>query len=308
MDECIAQCFVCAGWPFENGYIMTEITTKQLKACVIGHPVKHSRSPFIHGYWLKHYGINGHYGFVDVAPQDLEHFISQLADKGYAGCNVTVPHKENVFALVDEATVTARLLGAVNTLWFENGRLLGDNTDVAGFMDNLDASAPAWDNGGKLETAIVLGAGGAARAIVHGLKSRGIARIIVVNRTLERAEALAQVFGETVVPARWDELPKYLPGAELLVNTTSLGMDNQPPLEIDLAPLPEQALVTDIVYVPLVTPLLKLAEQRKLKTVTGLGMLLHQAVPGFERWFGVRPQVTHELHALVANDIEGWTS
>ncbi|MCK0206786.1 shikimate dehydrogenase [Starkeya koreensis] len=270
-------------------------------AAVIGHPVAHSRSPLIHGYWLKQHGIDGEYGLRDVAPDAIEDFLADFPAAGLVGANVTVPHKEAAFRAAASRDPVAQALGAVNTLWLEDGRLHGANTDVYGFLANLDAAEPDWAR--ALGEAVVLGAGGAARAIVYGLISRGIDRVVVANRTRARAEALRHQFGPAVLPVDWRDLAGRLNGCRLLVNTTSLGMKGQPPLDIDLAALSPDALVTDIVYVPLETPLLKAAKARGLATVDGLGMLLHQAVPGFERWFGVRPQVTPELRALALADL-----
>lgn len=270
-------------------------------AAVIGHPVAHSRSPLIHGYWLKKHGIDGTYGLRDVAPEAADAFFADFAASGLVGGNVTVPHKEAAFSALAEADEVARALGAANTLWLENGRLHGSNTDVYGFLANLDAAEPDWTR--ALGEAVVLGAGGASRAVVYGLLSRGIDRVVVANRTLARAEALREKFGPRVLPVDWRDLAGRLNGCRLLVNTTSLGMKGQPPLDIELTALSPDALVTDIVYVPLETPLLKAAKARGLATVDGLGMLLHQAVPGFERWFGVRPDVTPELRDLALADL-----
>jgi shikimate dehydrogenase len=272
-------------------------------AAIIGYPVKHSRSPLIHQFWLKEHGLAGLYDKAEVAPAEFEGFIHSLAANGYCGGNVTVPHKEAAFALCENLSASARGLGAVNTLWFEAGKLCGDNTDVAGFLGNLDEAAPGWD--GDPGKAVVLGAGGAARAILFGLSQRGFRDLVIVNRNQERAEALGRDLGLKVKVASWAEAGSALDGAGLLVNTTSLGMAGQPPLELDLAPLPEKAIVNDIVYVPLETPLLERARQRGLRVVDGLGMLLHQAVPGFERWFGKRPQVTPQLRALIEADVIG---
>ncbi|MCS0495127.1 shikimate dehydrogenase [Ancylobacter sp. MQZ15Z-1] len=271
------------------------------RAAVIGHPVAHSRSPLIHGYWLKSHGIDGSYGLLDVAPGDIDRFLGDFAASGLVGANVTVPHKEAAFRAARELDPVAVALGAVNTLWLEDGRLCGANTDVHGFLANLDAAQPDWTR--ALGEAVVLGAGGAARGIIHGLLSRGLDRVVVANRTFARAEAMGAHFGPRVLPVEWRDMPARLAGCRLLVNTTSLGMKGQPPLDIDLSPLSPAALVTDIVYVPLVTPLLATARAQGLATVDGLGMLLHQAVPGFERWFGVRPQVTSELRELVLADL-----
>jgi len=275
--------------------------TKPRRACIIGHPVKHSRSPMIHGFWLKGFGLEGSYEREDVTPDALEAFLRGLAARGYVGGNVTIPHKEAAFGTVDRRTARAEAVGAVNTVWFEDGLLWGDNTDVTGFLANLDDRAPGWDHG--LDKAVVLGAGGAAAAIVAGIKERGAKRILVANRTAEKTEALIRRFGSVVEAAAWPPSAATFAAAGLLVNTTSLGMDGKPGLDIDLAGLPAQAVVTDAVYVPLETELLANAAARGLRTVDGLGMLLHQAVPGFERWFGRRPVVTPELRALVEADI-----
>jgi shikimate dehydrogenase len=270
-------------------------------ACVIGWPVKHSRSPIIHRHWLAELGLTGDYVRHPVEPEHAADFFANLAGGPFIGCNVTVPHKEVAFASVAHADAVATALGAVNTVWLEDGRLMGSNTDAEGFIANLDQLAPGFD--AHPGAAIVLGAGGAARAVIWALQARGFAPIHVVNRTRDRAEAMAERFGSDIRPAGWEDLPALLPQAGLLVNTTSLGMEGQPPLTIDLAAARDDLLVTDIVYVPLETPLLKAARSRGLQTVDGLGMLLHQAVPGFERWFGRRPVVTAELRRLILADM-----
>jgi shikimate dehydrogenase len=277
--------------------------TDLARACIIGHPVKHSRSPMIHGYWLKSLGIAGSYDRQDVLPEDFAAFARAMPQKGYRGGNVTVPHKEAAFRAVDVATDRARALEAVNTLWFEDGRLCGDNTDVLGFVASLDEGAPGWAE--RTRTALVLGAGGAARAVIAGLLDRGVHRIFLANRSRDRAVALAGRFGPRVEPIGWEEIPAALPRADLLVQTTSLGMQGQPPLVLPLAGLPAHAVVTDIVYAPLETELLKAAKDRGNPTVDGLGMLLHQAAAAFSRWFGAHPTVTPELRALVEADIRG---
>jgi shikimate dehydrogenase len=275
------------------------IVPKAPAACLIGWPAAHSRSPLIHHYWLRTLGIEGGYVIEAVPPADLRDFVLRLSLRGFVGANVTIPHKESVLAL-STPDERARAVGAANTLWFADGELRSTNTDVEGFINNLDACAPGWDAAAE---ALVLGAGGSSRAVVFGLLERGISRVHLANRTLERAEALAKTFGSRVHPIAWGEVNDVLPRARLLVNTTSLGMRGQPPLEIDLARLPQDAVVADLVYVPLVTPLLAAAQTRGLKTADGLGMLLHQAVRGFELWFGRRPQVTPELRALVEADL-----
>jgi shikimate dehydrogenase len=271
------------------------------RACVAGWPVAHSRSPLIHSYWLRSLGIDGVYERAAVPPDEFAAFADGVGRDGLVGANVTIPHKEAAFAACDWVSANAADLGAVNTLWREDGKLCGDNTDVAGFLANLAEQAPAWRQGAHY--AVVLGAGGAARAIVQGLVSSGLDRVVIVNRTSSRADRLALQFGGGARSAPWSALPRLLADADLLVNTSSLGMAGQPALEIDLAPLNAHAIVADIVYIPLQTPLLAAAKSRGLCAVEGLGMLLHQAAPGFARWFGVRPEVTRELRMLIENDI-----
>ncbi len=273
--------------------------TKPRAACLIGWPAAHSRSPLIHHYWLRTLGIEGGYVIEAVPPDELKDFLFRLSHRGFVGANVTIPHKERALAL-SKPDERARAVGAANTLWFADGELCSTNTDVEGFINNLDASAPGWD---RCEDALVLGAGGSARAVVFGLLERGIKRVHLANRTVARARALADQFGARVVPAAWDAIPALLPRAGLLVNTTSLGMHGQPALELDVNLLQSNAVVADIVYVPLQTPLLAAASARGLKTADGLGMLLHQAVRGFELWFGRRPEVTAELRSLVEADL-----
>jgi shikimate dehydrogenase len=273
--------------------------TKPRAACLIGWPAAHSRSPLIHHYWLRTLGIEGGYVIEAVPPGDLRDFVLRLSLRGFAGANVTIPHKENVLDL-STPDARARAIGAANTLWFEDGELHSTNTDVEGFINNLDASAPGWDGANE---ALVLGAGGSSRAVVFGLIERGIKRVHLANRTFARAQVLAEKFGAAVQPAEWDRIGELLAGATLLVNTTSLGMHGQGALGIDLDRLPKEAVVADLVYVPLETELLKAAKARGLRTADGLGMLLHQAVRGFELWFGQRPQVTSELRAIVEADL-----
>lgn len=269
-----------------------------LRACVIGWPVEHSRSPIIHRYWLAQYGIDGAYDKEAVAPEALADFLSSLRQRGYAGANVTLPHKEAALAAARSADEAAVTIGAANTLWLDpDGALHASNTDAYGFMTNLDAEAPQWNE--RLGAVMVLGAGGAARAILFGLIEAGATKVLLANRTRPRAEALAAAFGPRVEVVDWEKRSEALSACGLLVNTTSLGMTGQAPLTIDLSALPTNAVVADIVYNPLETPLLAAARARGLAAVDGLGMLLHQAVPGFERWFGVRPAVTPELKAHV---------
>ena len=275
--------------------------TSAPRAGVAGWPVEHSRSPMIHRYWLEELGIPGTYEKFAVRPGEFRAFADRIGQDGLVGANVTVPHKEAAFAACDERTPVAEALGAVNTLWRQDGRLMGDNTDVAGFLANMDESAPGWAE--RRGSAVVLGAGGAARAIVHALISRGFERVAVANRTQARAEALAAHFGGPTTAIAWADLPTELPEADLLVNTSSLGMVGQPPLLIDLNRLPDRAVVADAVYVPLRTPIIEAASARGLRTVEGLGMLLHQAAPAFARWFGRKPKVTQELRSLVEAEV-----
>jgi shikimate dehydrogenase len=273
--------------------------TRPRVACLIGWPAAHSRSPLIHHYWLRKLDIAGGYSIEAVPPEGFADFVRRLPARGFVGANVTIPHKERALALsVPDAR--ARAVGAANTLWVEEHELRSTNTDVEGFIHNLDACAAGWD---KAEEALVLGAGGAARAVVFGLIERGFKRVHLANRTPERAQALADQFGASVQPLAWATVGDVLPRAKLLVHTTSLGMHGQPALDIDVGRLPPEAVVADLVYVPLETPLLAAAKARGLKTADGLGMLLHQAVRGFELWFGQRPQVTSELRALVEADL-----
>ncbi len=271
------------------------------RAFVVGWPIAHSRSPMIHGYWLKQHGLPGSYERVAVEPENINAFLSGLGASGFVGGNVTVPHKEAAFRLADRRDTVADKLQAVNTLWLEGGKLCATNTDAEGFIANLDASAPGWDRSAK--SALVLGAGGAARAVIWSLAERGL-DVHVVNRSRARADDLAAQF-EGVTAHDWSDAPALLEATDVLVNTTPLGMDGKDELDLDLAPLSTDALVTDIVYAPLITPLLARARARGNAIVDGLGMLLHQAVPGFERWFGVRPEVTPELRALIVADLTG---
>ena len=273
------------------------------RAAITGHPVTHSRSPLVHGYWLKKHGIkDAEYDRVDVPPMNAETYYRNFRESGLVGANITVPNKEVAASSCDRLDDAARTMGAVNTIWLdESGRLCGANTDWLGFLGNLDQLSPGWDE--NAGTAVVLGAGGAARAVVFALLARKFTRVHIVNRTLEKATKIADEFGSRTIAQSWDKLGTLLEEADLLVNTTSLGMTGKPPLEIDLSPLPVSAFVTDAVYAPLETDLLKQAAARGNRTVDGLGMLLHQAVPAFETWFGLRPEVDDELRALVVADL-----
>ena len=269
-------------------------------AGVFGWPVVHSRSPRLHGYWLDHYRIDGAYVPLAVPPEDFAEAVRALPLLGFAGANVTLPHKERALELVDEADALARRIGAVNTVTVEDGRRLhGRNTDGFGFIENVRAGAPAWVAEGPV---VVLGAGGTARAVAVALSDAGVPEIRLVNRTEERAKTVADAVGSDVRVVPWAERADALASAGLLVNTTTLGMTGRPPLDLDLSALPATAVVTDAVYDPVETPLLATAKARGLTTVDGLGMLLHQARPGFEAWFGVAPEVTPELRAFVLAD------
>ena len=267
--------------------------------CIIAWPAGHSRSPLIHNYWIKQHKLNAEYRREAVPPEKFAEFVRSLRAHGYVGANVTVPHKEPALAL-SEPDDRARAVGAANTLWYDGDTLRSTNTDVEGFLANLDQATAGWDRG--LESAVVLGAGGGARAVIYALIAREVGRIYVINRTSERAQALQRKFGARVRVAGWDETTGLLGGAGLLVNTTTLGMVGQPPLELNLR-CPASLVVADLVYAPLLTGLLAAARERGLRTADGLGMLLHQAVRGFELWFGVKPEVTAELRALVEVDL-----
>ncbi len=267
-------------------------------AGVIGDPIGQSRSPVLHGHWLGRYGIRGYYVPLEVRPADLAEVLRTLPKMGFRGVNVTIPHKEAALRIADSASDRAALIGAANTLTFHgDGRIHADNTDAYGFLANMRQTVPAWraDAG----PAVVLGAGGAARAIIHALLDAGAPEIRLANRTRARAELLADHFGARVQPVDWIEAERALEGAATLVNTTSLGMRGKPPLNLRIEALPKAAVVADIVYTPLMTDLLIRAEAHGCRVVDGLGMLLHQAVPGFESWFGVRPKVDSELRQAV---------
>jgi shikimate dehydrogenase len=274
------------------------LSGKARLAGVIGWPVGHSRSPRLHGFWLNQLGIDGAYVPLAVKPDDFASAMESLPKLGFRGGNVTVPHKEMALALVDHVEPLAARIGAVNTLVVkDDGTIEGRNTDAFGFLENLRQGAPTWRP--QAGPAVVLGAGGAARAVVAALVDAGVPEIRLLNRGLARAEQLAADIGGPVRPLDWQARAAALDGAALLVNTTILGMTGQPPLEIDLAALPVAAVVNDIVYAPLLTELLAGAAARGNPIVDGIGMLLWQAVPGFEAWFGVRPEVTAELRAFV---------
>lgn len=259
-------------------------------AGVIGSPIAHSKSPALHGYWLRRYGIKGFYIPMDVAQSDLREVLRSLPKQGFVGLNVTIPHKESILAIADVVTDRAALIGAANTLLFrKDGKIQADNTDGAGFIANLRQNAPNWVP--QVAPAAVLGAGGAARAVIAALIEVGVPEIRIANRSRGRAEGLRTDFGAKVVVHDWTQAAQMLEGAGTVVNTTSLGMVGKPDFRIPLDALDPSALVTDLVYTPLMTQFLIEAETRGCKVVDGLGMLLHQAAPGFERWFGTRPEV-----------------
>lgn len=278
------------------------VTGRARLAGVVGWPVGHSRSPRLHGYWLEHYRIDGAYVPLPVHPEDLASVLRALPRMGFRGVNLTIPHKEAGLALCASVDGAARRIGAVNTVTIDaNGRLIGSNTDGFGFVEALGAAVPDWK--GNNGPAVVLGAGGAARAIVVALVDAGVEDIRIVNRTRARAEAVAELGPGVAGVLDWDDREPALDGARLLVNTTSLGMAGQPPLDLDLSPLHRQAIVSDIVYVPLITDLLARARAHGHRIVDGLGMLMHQARPGFEAWFGRAPAVTDGLRRALLEDL-----
>lgn len=269
----------------------------KLKAGVIGWPIEHSKSPLLHGYWLNQFQIDGAYSKIAAKPEEFEATVRNLVTDGWRGANVTIPHKEAALALADNATHTARAIGAANTLIFTDGKILADNTDGYGFTENLiDRAGEKWRPN---EPAAIFGAGGASRAIIYALIQAGAPEIHLINRTKSRAETLAEVFGPIVTVIDWSNQTAALTNAGLIVNTTSLGMTGQPPLEIDFAKAPVGALATDIVYTPLDTPFLKGAAKAGFATVDGLGMLIHQGRPGFKAWFGKAPTADDTLRRLL---------
>ncbi len=276
--------------------------TTTLKACVIGHPIAHSRSPLIHSYWLKQMSIDGQYEKQDVAPEDLQNFFLNLEDNNLRGCNITIPHKEHAIKFVDDIDDTSSRIGSINTVWLENRKRRASTTDGIGFCTNIEQSLKSFSF--KDKRVVVVGAGGSTRPIVAEMINRGAAEIIIANRNLGRAQDIARIFANMPKAIPLDELNRNISTADLLVNTTSIGLHGETEYPADLMLLPESAVVTDIVYAPLETQLLKNAKTRNLTTVTGLGMLLHQAVYGFEKWFGQTPTVTEELYKLVATDLQ----
>lgn len=271
--------------------------THPIRAAVIGHPIKHSKSPMIHGHWIAQYGLNGSYEAIDIAPDNLPARIAQMVADGYAGFNVTIPHKEAIFKLCDEVDEKARLIGAVNTVKIEHGKLYGTNTDAFGFIENIKQDAPGFNFAAG--AALVLGAGGAARAVVYGLLQEGAEHITITNRTRDKAEAIAAMAPGKISVIDWNARNDAVKNAALIINTTALGMAGKDPLDVSLDRAQAGAIVTDIVYTPLMTDLLKQAKTKQLQYVTGIGMLLHQARPAFHLWFGVMPQVDDALRARV---------
>jgi len=275
-------------------------------AFVIGHPIAHSLSPLIHTYWLNHYSLDGRYQPHDVPPAGLKAFFARIKSGHFSGGNITLPHKERALELCEIVSGEAKAIGAVNTIYLRAGKICATNSDAYGFLANLDQNQPGWDK--KLDSAIVLGAGGASRAIILALIKRAAKTIIILNRTEQKAKNLAAHFraqaGETrLVAANLAQFDRFAPTAGLLVNTTSVGLNGTRHHKLELQKLKKTALVSDIVYNPLQTPLLHEAAQLGLATVDGLGMLLHQAVPGFELWFGVRPEVTIELRQTIEHHL-----
>ena len=267
-------------------------------AGVMGWPVAHSRSPLLHGHWIRQYGLNGAYVLLPVQPALLPDAVRGLRALGFAGCNITIPHKIDAMALVDRVDPLAKRIGAINTIVVEkDGALSGYNNDGYGYIQSLLDAQPGWRADAGPVT--VLGAGGGSRAVIVSLAERGAKEIRLCNRSLDKAQALAAEFGSPVKAVPWEQRHEALEGAALLVNTTSLGMKGQDPLELNLDKLPQHALVSDIIYVPLETPLLAAARQRGNATVNGLGMLLNQARPAFNAWFGVMPEITPELRRAI---------
>lgn len=277
--------------------------TELMKAFICGFPAKHSRSPLIHNHWIEQRGLNARYEIAEIPASDFPAFVSALRDgtSGYVGGNVTIPHKETAAKLADVADDLVQEIGAANTLWVEDGRVFATNTDILGFLANLDEGHPGWND---IPSAVVFGAGGGAKSVVQGLKTRGVGEIHVVNRTLDRALEVADRFGESVHAHDMDALPEVMTGSRLFINTTSLGMKGGAVPDIPFANMAPGAIVNDLVYIPLETPIISQAKAAGLCTVDGLGMLLHQAVFGFERWFGIKPDVTADLRALVIADME----
>ncbi|MBO3758274.1 shikimate dehydrogenase [Ciceribacter sp. L1K22] len=277
--------------------------TQLIRAFILGFPVKHSRSPLIHNYWIRQLGLHGVYEKIEVAPENIRAFFDRLrsSESGFVGGNVTIPHKEAAAAYADHCDDVVREIGAANVLWLENGRLYASNTDAAGFLACLDEEAPGWD---KTQRAVVMGAGGASRSVVYALRQRGLSEIHVVNRTLDRAQELVDRFGAKVHAHQMDSIGEVIAGAGLFVNTTSLGMGGSNVPELPFDRMASNGVVNDIIYTPRLTPILMQAARAGRVSVGGLGMLLHQAVPGFEKWFGQRPEITDTLRQMIISDVD----
>ena len=272
------------------------------RAFVTGWPVSHSLSPALHGFWLENYRINGSYEALPVEPSNFSAFLKNLVSSDFVGGNITLPHKEVAFQTLKNLDAEAKAIGAVNTIWLDQeGEVQGGNTDAYGFAANMDECAPQWRDGKR---ALVLGAGGASRAIIHALRQVEYREIFILNRTVQKAKSLAEKFGSACQFDDWNAAGEYVSGADIIINTTSVGMKGQDELAMpELTAAKQSAVVTDIVYTPLMTSFLQAADKLGLKTVDGLGMLLHQAVPGFEKWFGIRPQVTGALRKFVLEQL-----
>lgn len=270
-----------------------------VKAGVIGHPINHSLSPLIHGHWIKHYDLNGSYDAVDIHPDAFQDGIAKLIAAGYSGFNVTLPHKQTIFNLCETLSDTAQQIGAVNTVTIRDGKLHGTNTDGFGFVENIVAHEPDFNF--EKSKVLIIGAGGAARAVIHGLQQKGVKDIAITNRTMQKAEDLAAQFNSKIVSH--ESWAKDAGDVDMIVNTTSLGMKGKPPLDIDWDHISTHPVLYDIVYAPLWTEFLKTGKERGNKTITGIGMLLHQARPAFESWFGIMPVVTNELETLVLENV-----
>jgi shikimate dehydrogenase len=277
-----------------------------IKACVIGFPIKHSRSPMIHGHWLKQFGISGDYSRVEVRPEELRQFLGTLPEQGYAGCNITLPHKEPACNYVQNLDDKGRRTGSINTVYVRDGQTFATSTDGEGFAENILWRLPSFSFSGK--TALILGAGGTSRALIDEMLRRGLTHVHLANRTPEKAEKIAKVFPGQVTALSLAQLDAALGETDLLINATSAGIADAAKITVPFTKLRKEAVVTDVNYVPLVTPFLQEAKAHGHAIVPGLGMLLHQAVPGFELWFGKRPVVNEELYSLIARDIDpGYT-
>ena len=267
-------------------------------AAVLGNPISHSKSPRMHNYWLKKNKLNGYYIPIKVELEDFEQTIRALVNMGFSGVNVTIPHKLSALKIADKSSSTAQYIGAANTLTFtKENKIYADNTDAYGFINNIKSKYPDWNP--KKGTSVVLGAGGASRAVIAALLSEGSEKIIVLNRTIEKAEALKKDYDNKITVESWENINEVLASSKNIINTTSLGMNDGTFIPINPEAIPEKSLVSDLVYTPLETNLLKIAKNRGSKTVDGLGMLIHQGVPGFEAWFGKKPLVTEELREIL---------